>query len=364
MKLAVTLVCTLAPLVAACSDDGNSGDDVSGVDGGDGPIGATCELPPLAGGVSTLTGCDEPGAADGPRGVARLANPVNVIGGPDGQVYVADFDNGLVRVVAPDGETTTLVEQEGFSKPFGLAFGADGTLFVQTDRNDAGEQSPMTGTIWRVDTTTGVAEVVARDVGRPRGLAMLPDGRLVLSDYVHHTVRLLDPDTGSISNLAGVFDQPGDVDGTAAQARFDKPYGVAVLPDGRIVVADYGNDQLRAVTTSGQVTTFAGTGAEGNADGPAASATFAAPQGVSVDGAGNLYVSDTDSFSIRRISADGQVTTVAGAGAGWRDGSLGDAQFYGLEGLDVSADGSTLWVADGSRGEAAPHHFVRVVDLP
>src|SRR5439155_16950945 len=80
--------------------------------------------PPFTAGVSTLAGAGEAGNLDGDRDVTRFANPVNVAYGPDGNVYVADFDNNTIRVVEADGTTTTLIEQPTFKRPFGLAFAA------------------------------------------------------------------------------------------------------------------------------------------------------------------------------------------------------------------------------------------------
>lgn len=351
-----------APLVAAaCTGGGAGGDDDGGPDGGVDV--EPCDLPTLGGQVSTLSGCEDPGAIDGPRGVARFANPVNVIGGPDGVVFVADFDNDRVRVVQPDGTTSTLIEQQGFARPFGLAL-VGSTLYIQTDDNDAGEHSAMTGTIWRISTSGGEPEVIVRDIGRPRGLLALPDGRIAMADYMHHALRILDPDTGQVSNLAGAFDQEGYADGRGGSARFNGPYGLALLGDGRIAVADYFNHRIRAVSLNGDVTTLAGGGSPGDVDGRGAAARFAHPQGMTSDIAGNVYLTDTDNFSIRRITPSGEVTTIVGGTSGWRDGSMSEAQFHGLEGLDVSDDGDTLWVADGSRGEDAPYHRVRVVELP
>ena len=325
-----------------------------------------CFLPPFTTGVSTLAGCDIAGAVDGPRPDARFHNPVNAVLGPDGKVYVADFDNHRIRTVEPDGTVATLVSQANFQRPFGIAFAADGTLYVQTDDNDSLEHSTMTGTIWVVDTTTGAATVLIRDIGRPRGIVVLPepDGRIVLSDYLHHTIRLLDPDTTGIVDLAGAFDMPGFDDLAGSAARFHGPYGVTVLPDGRIAVADLFNQRIRAIELDGDVTTLAGTGVEGADDGAAAAATFRNPHDVAADAAGNLYIADVDNHVIRKLSA-GQVTTVVGSGTpGWLDSSdLLLAQLHGGEGIDVATDGATLWIADGSRGEDLPYHRVRIVDL-
>ena len=91
--------------------------------------------PGLTAGVSTLAGAGQAGYVDGNRDLARFANPVNVAYGPDGNLYVADFDNNRLRVVAADGTTATVIAQATFERPFGLAFGPDGTLWVSTDND-------------------------------------------------------------------------------------------------------------------------------------------------------------------------------------------------------------------------------------
>lgn len=325
-------------------------DDITVADPDAGVPEVACELPAFTAGVSTLSGCGVSGAADGPRGTGTFANPVNVAPGSDGEVYVADFDNDRVRVIDADGAVRTVIAQANFAKPFGLAVAADGTLYVQTDDDDEGAHSIETGTVWRLDGD--VAVVVARHLGRPRGLLALPDGRLLLSDYQHHDLRLLDPSDGTVTLLAGNHGEAGYVDADGAAARFDQPYGAALLPDGSIAVADRGNDRVRAVTLDGAVTTLVDAGLTG-------------PQAVTADAAGVLYVGDTDAHVVKRVDGDA-VTTVVGSGAeGWLDSEDPlAAELYGLEGLAVAAGGDTLWIADGTRGEDVPFNRVRVVALP
>ena len=311
--------------------------------------------------VTTLAGCEQAGTADGDRDKARFHNPTNVeVSGTS--VFVADFDNSRVRRIEPDGTTSTLVMRDDFKLPFGLAFAPDGTLFVQTDDNDLGQHTIETGTIWRVDPTTGDATVVARDLGRPRGIAVLPDGRIAMSDHMHHIISILDPATGIETTLAGVPDSAGHSNGAGAEALFAQPYDIVLLPDGDLAVADQDNHRIRRVTLAGVVTDLAGTGAVGNIDGPANVATFHAPQGLAVHGTA-LYVTDIKRYFIRRIDA-GVVSTFAGDGArGWIDADLPrNARFYGLEG--IAAGATRLVVADGNGGDGMTFHRIRTVQLP
>jgi sugar lactone lactonase YvrE len=243
-----------------------------------------------------------------------------------------------------------------------MAHAPNGNLYVETDDNDSGMRSNQTGTIWLVDPKTGSATVLARDLGRPRGLAVLGDGRIAMADYQHHVVSIFDPTNASITPLAGTVDASGYVNDTGAAARFAQPYDLVLLPDGDLVVTDQGNHRMRRVTLAGVVTDFAGSGAVGNDDGALATATFDAPQGLAIQ-MGTLYVTDVHRFVVRKVEA-GQVVTIAGDGTGgWLDAEDPlAAKFFGLEGLDV--DATRIVVADGNGGFGNPFHRIRVIHLP
>jgi DNA-binding beta-propeller fold protein YncE len=351
-KFALGLV--LAGLVAGCATNGSGGDDVVGDD--DGEV-------PFTNGASTLAGTEEAGYVDGSRRDARFNNPVNVIY-RDGKLYVADFDNSKLRVIDVESHiTTTVINQQNFQRPFGLAFAADGTLYVSTDKNPQGGHDLMSGTIWRIDIAKKVATPIAADIGRPRGIAVLPDGRLVAVDRLHHVVEIIDPASGAVEIIAGTWDSQGMVDGVGAIARFASPYAIAVRSDGKLIVTDFENNRLRVVGMDGTTATFAGATA-GFADGAMPNARFSRPQGLSMASNGDMYVTDLDNFRVRRIVGD-TVQTVAGNGNGGHldsDDPLA-AELFGLEGLSVVPDGSMLFVADGNRGDGGPFNRVRQIKL-
>jgi DNA-binding beta-propeller fold protein YncE len=338
--------------LAGCASDPGGGDDVMGDD-----------APPFTNGTSTLTGSDEPGFVDGKRGAARFANPVHCAVGPDGQVYVADFDNGKIRVVHPEsGLTSTVIAQDKFRRPFGMAF-IGGTLYVGTDNNTLGRHDVDSGTVWRINIQAKTATVVVENIGRARGLTALSDGRLALTDYQRHVVKILDPNSGSMSLLAGTESTKGMIDATGTAALFAQPYHLVQRPDGKLIVVDYENHRLRLVDLAGNVTTFAGTGTAGFADGALSTAMFSSPQGIFMAANGDLFVTDLGNFKVRRIRGD-VVSTVAGSTAGHldHDDNL-MAQFYGLEGICGTTNGATLFVSDGGRGEDVPYNYLRSVKL-
>jgi hypothetical protein len=151
---------------------------------------------------------------------------------------------------------------------------------------------------------------------------------------------------GAITTLAGSATQ-GFVDATGTSAQFSAPKGVATDSGGNVFVADSGNNRIRKVTPAGVVSTHAGSGAFGSADGPAATASFYGPGGVAVDGAGNVYVADPGLNVVRKISG-GSVSTFAGTAAiagGNADGTGAAARFGGPLGVAVDGAG-TVYVAD------------------
>lgn len=318
--------------------------------------------PDLAGGVSTLSGGAQAGYMDGDRCTALFHNPVGVALGPDGKVYVADFDNGKIRAVDASGNTTTIIAKQGFSRPFALAFGGS-TLYVATDNDPNNQHGVMSGSIWKVDVGAKTATPLAVDIGRPRALFMLKDGRLAATDYENHVVEAINVSTGAVTNIAGAFGMPGSADGAGAAARFSAPYGLVQRSDGNLVVIDQANSKIRLVGLDGSVSTIAG-GSAGFADGTMPDVKFNKPQAMAIDSADNIYLTDLGNYRIRKISGNA-VSTVAGDGmGGYADDTdpLG-AEFAGLEGIAVKADGSMIYVADGTGGEDVPYNRVRQIQV-
>jgi sugar lactone lactonase YvrE len=361
------LVLAIALGAAGCggSDGGSGGSDDGADDDGDGDIDGDdgdLDQPPLTDGLATLAGFSMSGDVDGARTKALFNNPVNVVVGGGDQIFVADFDNSKIRRVDSDGDvvTASTTPLEGlFVRPFGMCLEGD-TLYIQTDGDSMGTSG---GALWRMNLGDGTPELLLDSAGRVRGMAALPDGRIALADYQDHILRLYDPGSGSVTLLAGAQGLPGFQDGSGTDARFNVPYDIAVTDGGDLLVSDWGNNRIRLVTLSGEVSTWAGTGSAGEGNGDRASATFDAPQGLAMDEGGNLYVSDTGNFVVRKISSSGEVSTIAGTGSpGYQDSEDPmSGQVFGLEGIDVTA--GYLFIADGNRGETGPYHRIRRLTL-
>ena len=138
---------------------------------------------------------------------------------------------------------------------------------------------------------------------------------------------------GLVRTFAG-SGAPGFEDGPAASARFSDPFGIAIDKKGNILVADGGDsNRIRVITPAGRVETIAGQ-SEGSEDGRLGSASFNTPSGLAIDKRGNVIIADTSNNRIRRLDSEGNVTTVAGSGeAGFKDGPGGEAQFDGPIGI-------------------------------
>lgn len=247
----------------------------------------------------------------------------------------------------PDGTTTTsLTFPEAPTSPVVLGFGHPG---------GTGE-APPAATV-TVTTLAGANEAGYRDddgTGARFGTlgnivhSPLHPERWFVADTGNHRVRTLTFVNGHamVGTLAG-DGVAGHVDARGTAARFFAPYGLAVGPDETVYVAERGGNCVRAIAPDGSVTTLAGTGQPGTADGPGARASFNGPTGLALDTSGNLYVADTGNHRIRVVSPAGQVSTLSGAQAGFAEGT--SARYNSPLGLAMTAGGDLLVADTGNR---------------
>ena len=228
-----------------------------------------------------------------------------------------------------------------YYEPFGVAADADGNIYFSES---------ITGRIYKIAAgsyQTGAqpqVTVIAENLETLSALALDDDGNLIVANTGAHTILRIDPETKSVTKLAGEAGVSGDADGK--DARFNGPVGVAVGEDGSIFVADTYNDRIRLISPDGQVRTIAGGSDPGFADGTGAEARFDTPCGIAVAKDGTLIVADTGNHRIRRVALNGQVTTVAGNGdAGERNGLPTEAAFDEPMAIAVR-DKDSFYVAD------------------
>jgi gliding motility-associated-like protein len=184
----------------------------------------------------------------------------------------------------------------------------------------------------------------------PQGITCDPLGNLYVIDNRNHKIRKVTPQ-GVVSTFAGIGTL-GSADGNASQASFNNPTFICIDLTGNLYIADGGNFKIRKITADGWVSTIAGSGLRGFADGKGINASFSVINGLTVDAFGNIYVADTfNNQRIRRITLDGTVTTIAGDGTiGSVDESALKSTFNGTQGIKIDSEG-TLYVADSQNNK-------------
>jgi sugar lactone lactonase YvrE len=305
-----------------------------------------------AGVVTTLAGAVEQwGSDDGTGSAARFNTPSGVAVDASGNVYVSDTGNNTIRKIAPVGVVTTLAGSAGrsgnedgtgaaarFEMPGGLTLDASGNLLVI----DA-------GAIRKVTPAGVVTTVIRSQWNTATALAVDEAGNIFLADSGDNTIRKITP-AGVVTTMAGTSGSYGSADGTGAAARFRAPWGLVVDGSGNLLVTDSGSNAIRKITPAGVVTTFAGAlGSYGAANGTGAAAAFNFPSAVAVDGSGNVLVADANNNVIRQITPAGVVTTLAGSfdSGGSQDGTGASAQFNNPNGLAIDRQGN-VFVADSA----------------
>ncbi|MEK6289248.1 MAG: NHL repeat-containing protein [Acidobacteriota bacterium] len=261
------------------------------------------------GNATTIAGTGYPGVEDGPVTSASFNDPFGVAVDRRGNVIVADGgQSNRIRRIRVDGRVETIAgSTEGF---------ADG-------------------------------DAMRAQFNTPSGIAIDKNGNLIIADTSNNRVRKLSSDGRSVSTIAG-SGVAGFRDGPATEAEFDGPIGIATDRHGNIFVADTYNDCIRRISTDGQVTTIAGTGAPGYGDGQSASASFDTPSGIAIDERGDIFVADTGNHAVRKITELGEVTTVAGRTAA-DDGHGNEVRLNNPVGISVTHDGF-LFISDEGSG--------------
>jgi len=274
----------------------------------------------LPDGIASTVAGGVKGYADGVGAAAQFNDPIGIAVDSAGNLYVADTDNHRIRKILPDGTVSTLAggvkgRTDGvgtdarFDTPYGVAVDSAGVLYVADSENSQIRKILPDGT---VSTLAGSGEDGYAggedfangpgDTARfyaPYGIAVDSAGVVYVADTNNNRIRKIFPD-GTVSTLAG-SKRDGFVDGVGGAAQFNLPFGIVVDGTGVIYVADMYNNRIRKILPDGTVSTLAGSGEGGFADGVGKRAEFNEPRGIAIDSAGNLYVADTENNRIRKL---------------------------------------------------------------
>ena len=331
--------------------------------------------------VTTVAGsAGRSGTDDGTGTSAQFTSPQGVASDGAGNLLVADSGNHTIRkLVLGTGAVTTFAGSAGiagssdgigsaarFHSPQRVTSDGAGNLFVADAGNHTirvivlatGEVGTLAGLAGNAGSSDGIGSA-ARFYG-PQAVASDGAGNLLVADRTNSTIRSIVIATGAVTTLAGSVGLAGDLNGLGTDALFNGPGDVACDGAGHLFVADTDNHQIRFVVVATRwVATLAGSAEiSGSSDGIWPSVRFSSPQGLASDGAGNLFVADSGNHTIRKlVFATGEVSTLAGSAGnvGNDDGTGAGARFNSPEGLAYDGTGNLL-VAD-----TANHAIRRVV---
>jgi sugar lactone lactonase YvrE len=313
--------------------------------------------------TSTFAGSGVYGMDDGSSTTASFSSPTGLTFDAAGNLYVAQQANPKIRKITADGTVTTYAGNGNYGhvdgpaaaaeldEPINIVFDSKGNLFF----TDAGGYSVRKISGGIVSTVAGIPDAPGHVNGigskaqfnTAYGLDIDKDDNLYVTDRDNNYIRKITP-AGVVSDFVG-SGIAGYANGTGSAASFNHINSIKLGNDGNFYVADTRNNVIRKVTPGGVVSTFTGSGSVGSQDGPAASASFNGTTNIAKDGFGNFYVTDYTSNLIRKIKADGTVTTVAGNGQKAPvDGSGKTESFNNPVCLVVAPDNNSLYVSDYS----------------
>lgn len=290
--------------------------------------------------VTTTAGQYVWGDADGIGIEAQFRLPTSADIDGQGNVYIADTGNHLIRLMTGDGQVTVLAGQKGESDAYGQPTGgyADGPALTALFNEPQSLAVAPNGNVYVADAGNGMIRLIdasgevttfAEGLHYPSDVVLDGEGNLIVADTLAHRIVQISPDgTRQVLAGGGYEEEDGWLigglrDGAGEAAQFNEPSGLAWHHSGTIYIADTGNQRIRALSPEGEVTTVAGSGEElmdatsyivgGHGDGFAHEAQFNFPQSIAVADDQTIYVADTLNHRIREITPDGQVRTVAGS---------------------------------------------------
>jgi sugar lactone lactonase YvrE len=286
-------------------------------------------------------------AGDGGPAIAAGIDPHNLATDPAGNLYIADYENSLIRLVAPDGTISTVAgalsfggdggpaADAQFCMPWSMTLDTQGNLYVSDTFNHRVRKIDTTGVITTYAGTglmsTNISSGPATEVnlGNPMGMVVDPSGNLYMIDNWKCRINRITPD-GMLQLIAGNSCGYRGDGGPATSALLQNPESLVLDPAGNLYISDTDNNRVRVITPDGMINTFAGTGAAASgADGiPATQSALNHPEGLAMDTAGNLYIADYSSNRVRMVNPAGIITTVAGNGKAGNatDGKLATSQ--------------------------------------
>ncbi|MDE0265148.1 MAG: hypothetical protein OXJ37_22290 [Bryobacterales bacterium] len=317
-----------------------------------------------SGTITTFAGTGERGYAGdgGPATRAEFDSPRGIAVNWLGEIFVADYANHVVRKIDVLGRISTISTSRPLFNPYGLALDVFGNVLLAESHvrnhlvrriDSRGNVTTVAGALGQRGGFAGGGSAAAARLNYPRAVAADTMGNVYVADYFNHRVRKIDA-TGTIATIAGTGERgyAGD-GGPAADAQLASPNGLLVDLAGNVYISDSGNARIRKIDSSGMIETIAGPGEPGilGNDGPAVKARLGYPRGLAMDASGNLLIAESAHDIVRRISPSGTITPFAGTGEPFdrRNGGAASAAQFGYPD-DVAADATgNVYVLDSNQ---------------
>ncbi len=315
--------------------------------------------------VTTLAGDGTQGYNDATGLKAKFFTPGGLALDNSGNILVADYGNARVRSVTVDGVVTTVAGNSSeFSEPWGITVNKNSGKAYVSDRSknliksinlSNGTVTTYAGSTYSGDGHNDGTDLTDVQFDQPHGLVFDGFDNLFVTDRWFSLLREV-TSGGYVITLAG-NNTSNYINGAGTNSAFYFPDGIVIEPGGNfLLISDYTNNAIRKVTIQGSVnvSTFAGSssGSGGSTDGATTNAKFYGPSGLAMDAAGNSYVADYKNNLIRKVTPDGTVTTLAGqvdlGASNYQDGLGPYTKIYAPSGIAVAADGSAIYVSDGT----------------
>ncbi len=281
--------------------------------------------------------------------------PTDITADASGNLFVTDANADNVGIINAALQVRMLVGENSATKlnrPEGVTTLPNGSVAVADTANDVIRLINSSGVVTNLAGQTGVrghtdGPANSATFSSPKDVVRHSDGSIYVADALNHVIRKISPE-GTVTTFAGAPGATGTLDGTGSAARFNQPRALVLGPDGSLFVSDSTNNTIRKISANGEVSTFAGlAGISGYDNGTGGTALFNRPGGLAVDGSGNLFVADTGNSTVRKITPDRTVSTFAGVPgvAGVENGTGSAALFNQPQGIALGASGD-LFVAD------------------
>jgi sugar lactone lactonase YvrE len=297
--------------------------------------------------VSTFAGSGSSGFVNGTGTSASFNSPDSVALDTNGNVFVVDTTNNAIRKITSSQVVSTFFSP--LSSGSGIAIDSTGNLFVSSGglikkiTSDGSSSTTFAG-----DTSTGYIDGTgtAARFSSIWGMTVDSNDNLYVADAGNHNIRKI-TSSGVVTTFAGsITGTSGSSNGTGTAATFNQPASLAFDSTGNLFVSEFGNHMIRKITSSGAVTTFAGSTSSGSADGTGTSASFNKPLGIVIDSLDSVYVADQHNHMVRKITSSGVVTTIIGTTNSGNTNGVGTAALLNLPNGIAKDSSGNLYISD------------------